>query len=128
VLSQTPNATVFLNQAHFVLFNHQSKSLCLSAPAIHVTAQELSRQLCDTFMRDQFKCRLASCASVTWSREFPDRPLYRTPRPYYSSLPRNNNTFSRLGKRTNNLCSLHLKMVLMARQAADQFCVTTASV
>jgi hypothetical protein len=63
-----------LNQAHFMLFNGQLKSLRLPSPAIDVTAQELSldwRQLCDTFMRDQFKCRFASAASVTWWREFP---------------------------------------------------------
>jgi len=36
--------------------------------------------------------------------------------------------FSRLGKRTSNLCSLHPQMGLMARQVADQFCVSNGSV
>lgn len=63
-----------LKQAHFVLFDDQLKSVRLPSPAIDVTAQELSldwRQLCETLMRDQFKCRFGSGASVPWWREFP---------------------------------------------------------
>ncbi|KAH8631985.1 hypothetical protein IG631_13668 [Alternaria alternata] len=66
--------TRLLNQAHFVLFNDQLKSIRLPSAAVHVAAQELSldwRQLCHTFMRDEFKCRFGSSASVAWWRKFP---------------------------------------------------------
>ncbi|RMZ67223.1 hypothetical protein GMOD_00001114 [Pyrenophora seminiperda CCB06] len=62
-----------LNQAHFVLFHGQLRSMRLPSATFNVADHQLLldwRRLCDTFMRDQFKCRYESQNSVTWWRNF----------------------------------------------------------
>lgn len=62
-----------LHQAHFVLFQGQLRSMRLPSATFNVADRELSldwRRLCDTFMRDQFKCRYQDQNSVAWWRNF----------------------------------------------------------
>ena len=62
-----------LHQPHFVLFHGQLRSMRLPSATFNVADHQLSldwRRLCDTFMRDQFRCRYQSQCSVTWWRNF----------------------------------------------------------
>ncbi|KAF1835230.1 hypothetical protein BDW02DRAFT_296729 [Decorospora gaudefroyi] len=62
-----------LNEPQFVVFDNELKSLRLPSAVIDVAAQEISldwRLLCDTFMRDQLKCRYETVSSVAWWRTF----------------------------------------------------------
>ncbi|CAA9963904.1 hypothetical protein PTMSG1_07263 [Pyrenophora teres f. maculata] len=62
-----------LQQAHFVLFHGQLKSMRLPSATFNVADRNLSldwRRLCNIFMRDEFKCRYQSQYSVAWWRNF----------------------------------------------------------
>ncbi|CAO2648547.1 Nn.00g078140.m01.CDS01 [Neocucurbitaria sp. VM-36] len=59
-----------INEPHFVRFGNQLKSIRIPSLTIDVAAQEISldwRQLCATFLRDEFICRSQANALGSWS-------------------------------------------------------------
>ncbi|KAF2826383.1 hypothetical protein CC86DRAFT_28655 [Ophiobolus disseminans] len=62
------NRTRLIDEAHFVRFNNQLKSIRTPSLMIDVPAREITldwRQLCQDFLRDEYKCRSNSLGS--WS-------------------------------------------------------------
>jgi hypothetical protein len=62
--------TRLINEAHFVRFNSQLKSIRIPSLVIDVPARHITldwRQLCQDFLCDELKCRMLSKSLGSWS-------------------------------------------------------------
>jgi hypothetical protein len=64
------NRTRLTNEAHFVRFNSQLKSIRIPSLVIDVPGQQITldwRELCQNFLCDELRCRLNSKTLGSWS-------------------------------------------------------------